>query len=84
VKVLLYLTIKHKLTGGSFKKHCNQGTKVSFLICEWKEIAWEPSTRDVLDRPYVLHICWIFSFTANPDSVQLEQILLESEEITQI
>jgi len=84
VEVLLYPKIKPKLTGGSFKPHCNQGTKVSILISEWEEIAWEPSTRDVLDRPYILHICWIFSFTANPDSVQLEQILLGSEEITQI
>jgi len=82
VAVLLYPTIKQKLTGGFFKPHCNQGTKVSFLICEWEEIAWETSTREVMDRPYVLHICWIFPFTANPDSVQLEQILLVSEEIT--
>jgi hypothetical protein len=75
---------KNKLTNGPFKPHCNQGTEISFLICEREEIAWEPSTRDVLDRPHVLHICWIFSFTANPDSVQLEEILLGCEEITQI
>jgi hypothetical protein len=68
-----YLIINSELTSRFFEPHCNQRTEISFLVCKWEEVAREPSSRYVLDRPNVLHICWIFSFTANPDSVQLKQ-----------
>lgn len=72
------------LTPGLLEEYSNERAQIALLIGERVIEVREPTARDVLYRPDVLHICWVFALARHPHCVCLWFVCLVYKSVISI